>query len=407
MPDDVFEGGPGPDAGHAATPRDAFAQDRPETLPPGGEWVDPVFEVRRRMAEFHSGLRLQTPRVLVTPALIGLNVAVFIAMTASGVSPANPNLQDMLKWGADYGPRTLHGEWWRMLTCTFLHFGFLHLLFNMYALAVAGPLVERLLGNVGFLVMYLVSGLLGSAASLAWHPTVIGAGASGAVFGVFGALLGFVLRRRDTIPGEVLRQLRNSTIAFLVYNLAFGLAVPAIDLAAHGGGFVAGLLCGLVQSRPLGGSAAGRAVRNLVVAGGGLVLTVLVVGVWGEDVPDPEDAWHRAMEIQAKDTQRVNEVGQQVVQRKATEEDMVRVLDEVLPEWSQARERLQQLRGLPGETRQRVARLAEYMEAREEGWRLLAAGIREHDPQKQALAEEKLQTANRLVQELNESERRR
>ena len=95
-----------------------------------------------------------------------------------------------------------------MLTCAFLHFGIIHLAFNMWVLWQLGDLVERLVGNIGFLVLYIISGVGGSLASLLWNPMVISAGASGAVFGVGGALMGFILLRRDTIPAEVLKHLR-------------------------------------------------------------------------------------------------------------------------------------------------------------------------------------------------------
>ena len=97
----------------------------------------------------------------------------------------------VLEWGANFGPKTMDGQWWRLFTSMFLHFGIIHIGFNMWVLWNVGRLVERLVGNFGFALLYVVSGLLGSVASLAWNPTTISAGASGAVFGVVGALIGF------------------------------------------------------------------------------------------------------------------------------------------------------------------------------------------------------------------------
>ena len=123
-------------------------------------------------------------------------------MLATGVNFLAPDPQDMLNWGADFGPKTLNGQWWRTVTCMFLHFGIIHLGFNMWVLWDLGQLVERLVGNVGFLVLYFASGIAGSLASLAWQPLAISAGASGAVFGVAGALLGLIAFRHDSVPSR-------------------------------------------------------------------------------------------------------------------------------------------------------------------------------------------------------------
>jgi rhomboid protease GluP len=232
-------------------------------------------EARAPAVDFHQSLVELTPRAFVTPTIIGLNVLVFGLMVASGVSAVSPTVDGLLEWGANYGPKTANGQWWRLLTSTFIHIGFIHLLFNMWALWGTGHLVERLLGNAGFAVVYLLSGLFGSLASCFWHPLLVCAGASGAVFGVYGALLGIVVRQRGAIPMEELRQLSKSTLAFLGYNLFYGLTLPNIDMAAHVGGLVAGFLCGAVLSRRPGPAAlAGRGIRNLLVGltGGFLVL---------------------------------------------------------------------------------------------------------------------------------------
>jgi len=105
------------------------------------------------------------PKMAVTPVLIGLNVAIFGLMLAWGLDPMQPAIDSLIQWGANYGPKTTQGEWWRMFTCMFLHIGVLHLLFNMIALWNVGGFMERLLGSTGFLVLYLLAGLLGSVAS--------------------------------------------------------------------------------------------------------------------------------------------------------------------------------------------------------------------------------------------------
>jgi membrane associated rhomboid family serine protease len=126
---------------------------------------------------------------LVTRALVGMNFAVFLAMVLTGVSPVNPNIPQLLKWGANWGPLSLHGQPWRILTSNYVHIGILHIALNMWCLWNLGGLAELIFGGWTLLLTYTLSGLAGSIASLWWHPMVVGAGASGAIFGLAGALI--------------------------------------------------------------------------------------------------------------------------------------------------------------------------------------------------------------------------
>jgi rhomboid protease GluP len=234
--------------------------------------------------EFGRSLAALTPNAWVTPAIVGINVLVFLAMLVGGVHLLDPEVVSLVAWGANFGPLTLGGEWWRLLTCMFLHVGLIHLAVNMWVLWAAGRFVERLFGNAGFLVLYLLSGLAGSLGTLYWHPDVVSAGASGAIFGVVGALMGFLARRRHSIPPRLLKGLGNSFGTFLVLNLLLGLTVPGIDMAAHVGGLVGGFLCGLALSLPITSQARSRrAARNVLVAVVGAALVVLAALA----VPEP------------------------------------------------------------------------------------------------------------------------
>lgn len=229
-----------------------------------------------RVDAFHRTLAALTPRAFVTPTVIGINGAVFTATVVGGVHALVPTAADLVGWGANFGPMTTHGQWWRLLTCTFLHIGIVHLAFNMWVLWDVGRLVERLVGNTGFAVIYLLSGAAGSLTSVWWHPGIVSAGASGAVFGIYGALLGFLALRRRSVPPGVLRELRNSTLGFLFFNLVYGLSEPGIDLAAHVGGLACGFVCGHAMTQPLVARAvAGRRVRNIAVAVVGVVALVI------------------------------------------------------------------------------------------------------------------------------------
>jgi membrane associated rhomboid family serine protease len=134
----------------------------------------------------------------------------------------------------------------------FLHIGIIHLAFNTLVFFQIGPFVERLVGNVGFVTAYFASGIVGSVTSLAWHPYTVSAGASGAIFGLYGVLLGFFLMsKRDSIPAELISSLSKGALLFLGYNVVYGVIHEGTDLADHAGGLAAGFLCGLVLSTPL------------------------------------------------------------------------------------------------------------------------------------------------------------
>jgi rhomboid protease GluP len=221
-------------------------------------------------------LAQSTPRYFVAPALMGLNVAAFLLMALFGASPLDPTGEQLLAWGANFGPLTLGGEWWRLLSATFIHIGIIHLALNMQCLWRLGNLAERLFGNWAFLMLYILSGLGGSVASLWWNPNTIGAGASGAIFGVAGGLLAFLYFAKLAVPRTTIQSTLASTLVFVGYNLLYGFTSTGIDNAAHIGGLVTGALVGALFTRPLpppmGHS---RAWRYLAATG--LVL-LLVVG---------------------------------------------------------------------------------------------------------------------------------
>lgn len=225
-------------------------------------------------AEFETRLLEVTPNAPITPTLVGINVVVFLIAVAMGGGVLAPNLDVMVRLGSDYTPLTLGGQWWRLFTSTFLHFGLIHLAFNMWALYVNGLVAERIFGSSRFLLIYVVSGLAGSLCSLLWHPIVNGAGASGAIFGVLGALLGFFLRRDGGVPASVIKAQRASAAIFIVYSLLNGARVRGIDNAAHLGGLLAGLALGLLLARPLEASRSERAWTAQWVQAWGVVMAV-------------------------------------------------------------------------------------------------------------------------------------
>ncbi|WHX99316.1 rhomboid family intramembrane serine protease [Neobacillus sp. DY30] len=161
-------------------------------------------------------------------------VAVFLLLELQGGST---NTSTLIKFGAKFNPYIYEGEWWRFITPIFLHIGFLHLAMNTLALYFLGPAVERIFGNIRFLVIYLFAGIAGVIASFIYSPN-ISAGASGAIFGCFGALLYFAM----IYPKLFFRTMGPSVITVLVFNLIFGFTVSIVDNAGHLGGLAGGFL---------------------------------------------------------------------------------------------------------------------------------------------------------------------
>lgn len=207
---------------------------------------------------FGAALTRATPTPRVVPALIALNVAAFVALALAGGGLFSPQPAVHVRWGANFGPLTAGGEWWRLVTGAFMHFGLVHLALNMWVLWDAGRLAERLFGAVAFLLIYLAAAIVAGLASVAWNPWVNSAGASGALFGVIGALVVYMADRSHGVPFAVMRAHRNSLLVFAAYSILFGLLARGVDNAAHLGGLATGLVLGALLGRPVAPAPAPR-----------------------------------------------------------------------------------------------------------------------------------------------------
>ncbi|MHB8216863.1 MAG: rhomboid family intramembrane serine protease [Candidatus Sulfotelmatobacter sp.] len=180
----------------------------------------------------------------LTQVIFGLNAAVFLGMALSASTIMDFSGPELVRWGANLGALTISGEWWRLLTNVFVHGGIMHIAFNMWCLWNLGALCESLYGRWTYAAIYLICGVGASLASAAWHPYVPSVGASGAIFGLAGALLAAFKLGEFSVPRAALSGTLRSLGAFVVYNLIFGFAIPGIDNAAHIGGLVTGLIVG-------------------------------------------------------------------------------------------------------------------------------------------------------------------
>jgi membrane associated rhomboid family serine protease len=210
----------------------------------------------------------------LTKIIFGINLAVFIAMVFSGISPLQPTTSQLIKWGANWGPLSLGPQPWRMLTSNYVHIGIIHIFFNMWCLWNLGQLAERIFDRWTYLLVYTATGIGGSLASLWWRSLRVGAGASGAIFGLAGALIAVLYLGKLPIGKDALKPTLKSLLTFAGYNLFFGLSA-GIDNAAHLGGLATGLVLGAVLSRSIAGPVEVRQrLRNYTVVGSILLLFV-------------------------------------------------------------------------------------------------------------------------------------
>jgi rhomboid protease GluP len=213
----------------------------------------------------------------VTIALIAASVLVFAIMVLRGVSAFNPTPQQAIAFGADFGPLTLSGQWWRLVTSMFVHFGLIHLGLNMWCLWNLGRAAEHLLGRFSYLLAYLASGIFGSIASVYWHPLAAGAGASGAIFGLAGVLVSFVYLKKTPAHLQINSKMLSSLGTFIAYNLIFGAAIRGISNAAHLGGLIMGFAVGALLPPAAASESSRRTRLSLVFAFSVIVLFLSAV----------------------------------------------------------------------------------------------------------------------------------
>ncbi len=211
----------------------------------------------------------------LTQVIVGINVLVFLAMVLSGVSPLSPTPLQLVTWGANFAPLSLGTQPWRMLASNYVHIGIIHIFFNMWCLWNLGMLAERIFDRWSYLLVYTASGIAGSLASVWWHPGGVGAGASGAIFGLAGGLIAVLYLGKLPISKNALKPTLKSLVMFAAYNLFFGL-VPGIDNSAHLGGLAVGLGLGAVLAGSVTAPPEIRARQRNYAAIGTLLLFLLV-----------------------------------------------------------------------------------------------------------------------------------
>jgi rhomboid protease GluP len=336
-------------------------------------------------------------RIPVTLTLVAANIGVFLVMLLFGAGLWHSSNEVQFAWGANFGPATKDGEWWRLGSALFLHFGLFHLAMNMASLLDGGRLVERMFGPLRFILIYFVSGLSGNLLSLIVQgDRAISGGASGAIFGVYGALIAFVWQQRATLEHSEFLRLFWGACVFAAITIFLGFQIPGIDNGAHIGGFVAGLLAGAALVRPL---ASGR--RNLLgryrgqaasaaqwLAGFTLVaaLVLMVIGIpspryrWSEEVMAREEIQAFIGEDRRLARQWTRLLGD-ARKSGATFDDLAgRIESEVALPYQESFEDLSEIRLSPeAPSAAALQNLRRYAETRRDASRALVEGLRAHD----------------------------
>jgi rhomboid protease GluP len=329
-------------------------------------------------------LKLRSPKILVTKFIIATNLLIFCAMLADGAGVWHSSNSVQLAWGANFGPATQDGEWWRLGSAMFLHFGIIHLLLNMWALWDAGQLAERMYGRLRFTSIYIVSGLLGNLLSLVVQGnSAVSGGASGAIFGVYGAILAFMWREKNAISAHEFRWLFWGALGFSIASILFGFIIPGIDNSAHIGGFISGILCAITLPKAL--TDIRPATRPSLVSGGIILLltTTLIYNIpaakyrWGDELLLRQQIEGFLLQEQA-----INRSWLEIIQtdkdKNATTDELATQIDSAIADrYEQSFEKLSQLPVNPAlPSAAKLDDLLKYTERKKDESRALAEKLR-------------------------------
>jgi len=270
---------------------------------------------------------------------------------------------------------------------------------NMVVLWMIGSVTEPLVGRLNFTIFYLLAGVAGSLTSLASHPYLVSAGASGAVFGLFGVLLAMRVRQPWTIPQEALTFLSKYGLSFLIYNLLHGMADSRIDMAAHIGGLAAGFLLTLPLARPVLPKPTSRGKVSLAVAACGAILAAM----WLAQLPVVDDLRGELLRFGPTESKLLKlhtDSVEKVQSGKLSDEDFAQVIEkQILPSWNAEVETLSKLR-LSGRMATVAKDVTDYMTMRSEAWSLYAKGAHASDTAILQQANEKWNKANDLASKM-------
>jgi membrane associated rhomboid family serine protease len=361
---------------------------------------------------FRDRLRVRTPIIVVAPALIVANVVMFVVERTHAAGDADAAL---IAWGASIGTLTTNGEWWRLLTATFLHATFTHLVINVAVIAVVGLLLERYIGWLPVLAVYLSAGIVSSLMIIRAYPIAVSAGASGAVIGLYGLLLAsaiwmIVRRKREAdlqahmeaaldaasesdfesdpppaqaseeptvhdlrvdVPLVAIKRLAPLTLLFFLYSLANDGLPMAGELAA----FVIGLAAGVFLLRESSDEKPPARQVGIAAIAAFVVAVILAVPLRGIADVKPEIA--RVVALETRTATLYETEYDRFKHGRANAQSLVQTIDRtILPDLQAEDRRLKALTHVPPEHQPLIDDAVQYVKLRSESWRLRADGLR-------------------------------
>ena len=322
--------------------------------------------------EFYTALRERTRWPLVTATILFFYVALYVLMFVRGSSLEGEEL--LLHWGGSVGPRTTNGEWWRLVTAMFIHWGFLHLIADAAGISQIGRLTERLVGSTTFAFVFVAAGLIGGLRELSAHPVAVNAGASGGVFGIYGLLLatgawGWVKGSPLTIPVGVLKRMSPGAVIFLLYHLVAEGLTPSMAW-----GLVVGLACGGVLA--FGIDVDKPPVRRLYPS---MAATLAIIVLFAAPLRGMADVTRELGGVIALEERTSVAYDKEVVRfRKGwTKADQLADMAEAIASDVRAtRASLLTITNIPPEHQPVVKSALEFLRLREESWTLRVEGLR-------------------------------
>lgn len=310
-----------------------------------------------------------------TPLIVILNLIVFVLMLLNGANIFTPDSEILLKWGANFRPMTMDGEWWRMISSSFLHIGLLHLMLNMVALLYIGNILEPIIGRYKFIFSYFLTGMFASLFSLIWNANTISAGASGSIFGIIGV---FTALLTTTIFGiGVRKSVLPNMLFYIILNIALGFKGD-IDLAAHMGGLLSGFVVGYIYYFILSKKINQKTGNSLLV----LLSILFIVATYYSflSLPDDINKYQKLYQEFSKNEDKAIAIYKRM--KEADRQEIYKVYsDTIVPLWRRNKgicENMQMLE-LPVQIKKMTLLYLQYSELRLEFSTLLLKNIESYD----------------------------
>ena len=346
--------------------------------------------------DFDAALRERTRRTVVMPALLIAWVTLYAVMLLRGSGLDGEQL--LLHWGGSVGPRTTNGEWWRLLTAMFVHWGLLHLIADIAGLAQVGRLTERLVGPTTFAFVFIAAGLIAGLRELSVHPVAVSTGASGGVFGVYGLLLatcawGWVRRSPLTIPVAALKRLGPGVVVFLVYHLAAEGFTESMTW-----GTTVGLACGAILA--FGIDEHKPPVRWLCTSMAATLAIIVVFAAPLRGMADVTREMGAVIELERRTTAAYDAEVVQFRRGRQSAEALADIAAGIESDVRATRSSLSAIMNVPPEQQPIVKDALEYLRLREESWHLRVEGLRKGRLQTLQRADRVESDAKRLFDEV-------